>query len=59
MSDLVTAVGTLVTGAISWMGSYVSAITATGNEVLLMGVVAVPLVGLGAGMLKRLISTRV
>lgn len=59
MSDLVTAVGTLVTGAISWMGSYVSAITASGNEVLLMGVVAVPLVGLGAGLLKRLISTKV
>lgn len=59
MSDLVSAVGTLVTGAISWMGSYVSAITASGNEVLLMGVVAVPLVGLGAGLLKRLISTKV
>lgn len=59
MADLVSAVGTLVTGAISWMGSYVSAITASGNEVLLMGVVAVPLVGLGAGLLKRLITTKV
>lgn len=59
MAALVTAVGTLVTGAIGWMGEFVSSITATGNEVLLLGAVAVPLVGLGAGLLKRLISVKV
>lgn len=59
MADLVTSVTTLVTAAVSWMGSYVSAITAEGNEVLLLGAVAVPLVGLGVGLLKRLISTKV
>lgn len=59
MAALVTAVGTLVTGAITWMTDYVGAITATGNEVLLLGAVAVPLVGLGVGLLKRLISVRV
>lgn len=59
MAALITNIGTLVTGAISWMGSFVSAITASGNEVLLLGVVCVPLVGLGAGLLKRLISTKV
>lgn len=58
MSALVTAVGTLVTGAISWMTEYVTAITASGNELLLLGCVAVPLVGLGAGLLRRLISIK-
>lgn len=55
MAALITAVTTLVTGAVSWMGSYVSAITAEGNELLLLMVVAVPLVGLGVGLLKRLL----
>lgn len=59
MAALVTSVTTLVTAAVGWMGSYVAAITSEGNEVLLLGAVAVPLVGLGVGLLKRLISTKV
>lgn len=51
---LINGVGSLVTGAIDWLGDYVSTITASGNEVLLLFVVAVPLVGLGVGLLKRL-----
>lgn len=58
MSAVITAVGTLVTGAIGWMGDFVEAITASGNEILLLGCVCVPLVGLGVGLLKRLISVR-
>lgn len=58
MAAVITAVGTLVTGAIGWMGDFVEAITASGNEILMLGCVCVPLVGLGVGLLKRLISVR-
>lgn len=58
MSALITAITSFVTAAISWMSSYVAAITASGNEVLLLAVVCVPLVGLGAGLVKRLVSIR-
>lgn len=54
ISAAISAVGSLVSGAVSWLGSYVSAITASGNDILLLMVVAVPLVGLGVGLLKRL-----
>lgn len=54
ITTAINAVGSLVTGAVSWLGSYVGTITASGNEVLLLMVVAVPLVGLGVGLLKRL-----
>lgn len=54
ISTAISAVGSLVSGAVSWLGSYVSAITASGNDILLLMVVAVPLVGLGVGLLKRL-----
>lgn len=55
MAALITAITAVVSGAISWLTSYVGAITASGNEVLLLMVVAVPLVGLGVGLLKRLL----
>lgn len=55
MAALITAITSVVAGAVSWLTSYVGAITATGNEVLLLMVVAVPLVGLGVGLLKRLL----
>lgn len=58
MAALVAAVTSLVTAAISWMGSYISAITAEGNEMLLLCCVAVPLVGLGVGLVKRLITIK-
>lgn len=56
MASLITAVTSLVTAAVDWLSSWVGSITATGNEILLLFVVAVPLVGLGIGALKRLIS---
>ena len=55
LSTILTNVGSIVTAAISWMGDFVSSITATGNEILLLFVL-VPLVGLGVGLLKRMIS---
>lgn len=57
MSSLMNDVGTVVTKAISWMGDFASEITS--NTILVLGVVAVPLVGLGAGLLGRLLKKRV
>ena len=58
MSDIITAVTTFVNGAIGWMGSFLSEITSDTSGVLMTFVVALPLVGLGVGLLKRLISVR-
>ena len=55
MSAILTAVGSVVTAAIGWMTQFVGSITASGNEILMLFVI-VPLVGLGVGLLKRLIS---
>lgn len=43
---------------IDWLSSYVGAITASGNEVLLLAVVAIPVAGFGVGILRRLINIR-
>lgn len=48
-------IGTVVTAVISWIASYMGAITAAGNELLLV-FFAIPLVGLGIGAIKRLIG---
>lgn len=58
MSALISAVSSLVTAAVGWMGDYVQAITSSGNEMLLLCCVAVPLVGLGVGLVRRLISIK-
>jgi len=55
MAGLITNIGLIVTAAIGWVTSYVGMVTATGNEVLLLFTV-IPLVGLGIGLLKRLIN---
>lgn len=54
MADIITAVGSIVTGAVSWMGSFIGTITAAGNEILLLFVL-LPIVGLGIGLLKRML----
>lgn len=46
-------IGQVVTAVVGWITSYMGAITASGNE-LLMIFFAMPLVGLGIGALKRL-----
>lgn len=55
MAALITSAGSVVTAAIGWLGNYVTAITATGNELLLLFTI-LPVVGLGVGLLKRMIS---
>lgn len=57
MATILTAVGSVVSAAISWMGSFLSVITAEGNEILLLFVI-IPVVGLGIGLLQRLINLR-
>lgn len=46
-------IGQVVTATVTWIGAYMGAITASGNE-LLMILFATPLIGLGIGALKRL-----
>lgn len=67
MAAILEAVGTVFTSAIGWVGSVGSAIAGTtttesgtvfNNPILLLFCVAIPLVGLGVGMFKRLLSTR-
>lgn len=57
-TGILTDVGNLVTSGISWMGDFLTEITADTSKILVTFVVAVPLVGLGVGLLKRLIHTR-
>lgn len=54
MSTLLTSAGSIVTEAVGWMGDFLVTITAAGNEVLLLFTL-LPLVGLGAGLLKRML----
>lgn len=52
VSGLVGEVSTIVTGAVGWIGDYVGAIT--GNPLILMFVI-IAFVGLGVGLIRRLI----
>lgn len=56
MTELLSSVGTVFTQVISWVGDVSTAIT--GNSVLLLFCVAVPLCGLGVGMFSRLLHSR-
>lgn len=70
MADLLSNVGLLISSAVRWMQAFLYSITGgtigsgegattyTSSYVLILFVVAVPLVGLGIGLLRRLISTR-
>lgn len=52
LAAIINDIGSLVTGAVSWVGSFVGAIT--DNPLILMFVI-VGFVGLGVGLIKRLI----
>lgn len=53
MAALLSNVGSFVTAAIGWMGDVVGAITASGNEILLIGFV-MGIAGFAVGLFKRL-----
>lgn len=57
MEALLTAVGSVFEGAIGWVGTVAE--TIAGQPILLLACVGVPLCGIGVGMFKRLISSRV
>lgn len=57
MAALISACTSYVTAAIGWMGSFATAITS--SDLLVLGVVAVPLVGVGASLLGKLLRKRV
>lgn len=53
MATLLTNVGSFITAAVGWMSDFLEPITT--SPVLFIFVIAVPLVGLGIGLLNRLI----
>lgn len=53
IAAILASIGQVVTACVTWIGSYMGAITASGNELLLV-FFALPLVGLGIGAIKRL-----
>lgn len=55
MSTIITDITSIVTAAMGWVGQAVTVITA--NPLLELAVV-LPFVGLGIGLLKRLLSAR-
>lgn len=55
LSSLLSNISSVVEEAIEWMGDYLSLITTSGNEILFV-FVAIPLVGLGIGLVKRMLS---
>lgn len=54
MSAIVSNITTLVGGAITWITSYVTCITDTGNELLLFFVIF-GFIGTGIGLISRII----
>ena len=52
IASMISDIGSFVTGAVSWVGSFVGAIT--GNP-LILGFVLVALIGTGIGIINRLI----
>ena len=57
IGTLLTNVGSVFTEAIGWVGDVAAAIA--GQPILLLACVGVPLCGIGIGMFKRLLSSRV
>ena len=56
MTEILSAVGSVFTSAIGWVGTVAS--TIGDQPILLLCCVGIPLCGLGVGMFKRLLSAR-
>lgn len=54
MATIISAIGSIVTGAISWLTSFTGSIVAEGNELLLFFIVF-GFVGTGIGLIRRII----
>lgn len=57
MEAILTSVGTVFTTTIGMVGDVAS--TISGNPLLLLGCVGVPLCGIGVGMFKRLFRAHI
>lgn len=57
MSAIVTNITSLVTAAVDWVSSFLGMITTSGNELLLV-VFLLPIVGVGIGLLRRLVKIK-
>ena len=55
VTNIINAITPLVTAIVGWVGDFAEMIVS--DPLLLMLVVAVPLCGIGVGMLRRLINT--
>ena len=55
MASAIAAITQVVTATVGWIGQYMGAITAEGSELLLV-FFSLPLVGMGIGAIKRLVS---
>ena len=57
MSAILSNVTSVVTAAVGWVSDFAGAITASGNEILLVPI-CLAVAGFGVGVLKRLLSVR-
>lgn len=56
MAEMISAISSVFTAAIGWVGTVAS--TIAGQPILLLAVVGVPLCGLAVGLFNRLLSAR-
>jgi hypothetical protein len=54
MAAILSAVGSYVTAAVGWMGTVIGSITASGNELLLLGFI-MAVSGFAVGLFHRLV----
>ena len=54
LSTILTSVGSFITASVGWMGEFADVITS--NALIFIFAVAVPLVGLGIGLLRRMLN---
>lgn len=58
ITNLIAIISALVSEAWTWITGCVTTITASGNEILLMCMIVLPLVGIGIGLFKRLVHIK-
>lgn len=56
MTEIISAISSVFTAAIGWVGTVAS--TIGDQPILLISCMAIPLCGLGVGMFKRLLSAK-
>lgn len=54
MAAILSAITSIVTSSVTWVSSWIGVITSSGNEFLML-MLLIPFVGLGIGLVKRLI----